>query len=91
MMQVNALKSVLLGVHSNESDAFINISNGVPVLQYRESVLCPHITIDLNVTDVGTAANADNGERGTIGLLEAVKLQGSEKFKLLWKIKMVTK
>ena len=82
MMQVNALKSVLLGVHSNESDAFINISNGVPVVQYRESVLCPYITIDLNVTDVGTAANADNGERGTIGILEAIKLQGTEKFKL---------
>lgn len=72
-----------LEVFSNENDEFVDIRNGVPVLEYRESVLSPYITIDLSIIDAGTASAAKDGSRGTVGLLESIKLQADEKFKLI--------
>ena len=72
-----------LEVFSNENDKSVDIRAGVPVLEYRESVLSPYITIDLSIIDTGTATKVDDGSRGTIGLLESIKLQADEKFKLI--------
>ena len=72
-----------LEVFSNENDKSVDIRAGVPVLEYRESVLSPYITIDLSIIDAGTATEVDDGTRGTIGLLESIKLQADEKFKLI--------
>ena len=72
-----------LEVFSNENDEFVDIRGGVPILEYRESVLSPYITVDLSIIDAGTASAAKNGSRGTIGLLESIKLQADEKFKLI--------
>ena len=72
-----------LEVFSNENDDSVDIRGGVPVLEYRESVLSPYITIDLSIIDAGTAIQAKDGSRGTIGLLESIKLQADEKFKMI--------
>jgi len=72
-----------LEVFSNENDESVDIRAGVPVLEYRESVLSPYITIDLSIIDAGTASEVKDGSRGTIGLLESIKLQADEKFKLI--------
>jgi hypothetical protein len=72
-----------LEVFSNENDDSVDIRGGVPVLEYRESVLSPYITIDLSIIDAGTASPAKDGSRGTIGLLESIKLQADEKFKMI--------
>ena len=73
-----------LEVFSNENEQeFVDIRGGVPILEYRESVLSPYITIDLSIIDAGTASAAKDGSRGTIGLLESIKLQADEKFKLI--------
>ena len=72
-----------LEVFSNENDESVDIRGGVPVLEYRESVLSPYITVDLSIIDAGTASAAKDGSRGTIGLLESIKLQADEKFKLI--------
>ena len=72
-----------LEVFSNENDDSVDIRGGVPVLEYRESVLSPYITIDLSIIDAGTAVKAKDGSRGTIGLLESIKLQADEKFKMI--------
>ena len=72
-----------LEVFSNENDDSVDIRGGVPVLEYRESVLSPYITIDLSIIDTGTAIKAKDGSRGTIGLLESIKLQADEKFKMI--------
>ena len=72
-----------LEVFSNENDDSVDIRGGVPVLEYRESVLSPYITIDLSIIDAGTALPAKDGSRGTIGLLESIKLQADEKFKMI--------
>ena len=74
-----------LEVFSNENDDSVDIRGGVPVLEYRESVLSPYITIDLSIIDAGTAlpAKDKDGSRGTIGLLESIKLQADEKFKMI--------
>ena len=52
------------------------------MLEYRESVLSPYITIDLSIIDAGTATEVDDGSRGLLVLLESIKLQADEKFKL---------
>ena len=73
-----------LEVFSNENEQeFVDIRGGVPILEYRESVLSPYITVDLSIIDAGTASAAKDGSRGTIGLLESIKLQADEKFKLI--------
>ena len=74
-----------LEVFSNENNDSVDIRGGVPVLEYRESVLSPYITIDLSIIDAGTAlpAKDKDGSRGTIGLLESIKLQADEKFKMI--------
>jgi hypothetical protein len=72
-----------LEVFSNEDNTAVDIRAGVPVLEYRESVLSPYLTIDLTIIDTGTASAATDGSRGTIGLLESIKLQADEKFKLI--------
>ncbi len=74
-----------LEVFSNENNDSVDIRGGVPVLEYRESVLSPYITIDLSIIDAGTAlpAKEKDGSRGTIGLLESIKLQADEKFKMI--------
>ena len=72
-----------LEVFSNENDESVDIRGGVPILEYRESVLSPYITIDLSIIDAGTASAAKDGSRGTIGLLESIKLQADEKLKLI--------
>ena len=72
-----------LEVFSNENNDSVDIRGGVPVLEYRESVLSPYITIDLSIIDAGTAVKAKDGSRGTIGLLESIKLQADEKFKMI--------
>ena len=45
----------------------VDIRGGVPILEYRESVLSPYITIDLSIIDAGTATEVEDGSRGTIG------------------------
>ena len=72
-----------LEVFSNENNDSVDIRAGVPVLEYRESVLSPYITIDLSIIDTGTATPAKDGSRGTIGILESIKLQADEKFKMI--------
>ena len=72
-----------LEVFSNETGEPVDIRAGVPVLEYRESVLSPYITVDLTIIDTGTATAIEDGSRGTIGLLESIKLQADEMFKLI--------
>ena len=80
-MQGKSLTHKTLQVFSNENEDVVDIRAGVPVLEYRESVLCPYITIDIAIVDSGTAIQSDDGSKGTIGILESIKLQGTEKFK----------
>ena len=80
-MQGQPLTYKILEVFSNEDSNSVDIRSGVPVLEYRESVLSPFITVDISIIDSGSALPAQ-GSRGTIGLLESIKLQGTEKFKL---------
>ena len=80
-MQGQPLTYKILQVFSNEDSNSVDIRSGVPVLEYRESVLSPFITVDISIIDSGSALPAQ-GSRGTIGLLESIKLQGTEKFKL---------
>ena len=81
-MQGKSLTHKTLQVFSNENEDAVDIRAGVPVLEYRESVLCPYITIDIAIVDSGTAIQSDDGSKGTIGILESIKLQGTEKFNL---------
>ena len=81
-MQGQPISNKILEVFSNENSDAVDIRGGVPVLEYRESVLSPYITIDMVVIDTGTAIPAKDGERGTIGILDSIKFQGTEKFKL---------
>ena len=81
-MQGKSLNHKILEVYSNENDDSVDIRGGVPVLEYRESVLCPYIIIDMTIIDTGTATKSKDGSKGTIGILESIKLQGTEKFKL---------
>ena len=81
-MQVNSLNHKVLEVFSNENEDSVDLRGGVPLLEYRESVLCPYITVDMTIIDTGTATNSKDGSKGTIGILESIKLQGTEKFKL---------
>jgi len=81
-MQGKSLNHKLIEVFSNENNDSVDIRGGVPLLEYRESVLCPYITIDLSIIDAGTAIPSKDGTKGTIGILESIKLQGTEKFKL---------
>ena len=84
-MQGLPINNKILEVYSNEDNNSVDIRGGVPVLEYRESVLCPYITIDMVVVDTGTALGAKEktGERGTVGILDTIKFQGTEKFRLL--------
>ena len=81
-MQGKSLNHKVLEVFSNENEDSVDLRAGVPVLEYRESVLCPYITVDMTIIDTGTATNSKDGSKGTIGILESIKLQGTEKFKL---------
>ena len=81
-MQGKSLNHKVLEVFSNENEDSVDLRAGVPVLEYRESVLCPYITIDMTIIDSGTATNSKDGSKGTVGILESIKLQGTEKFKL---------
>lgn len=81
-MQGKVLNHKILEVFSNENKDSVDIRGGVPVLEYRESVLCPYITVDMTIIDTGTATKSKDGSKGTIGILESIKLQGTEKFKL---------
>jgi len=81
-MQGKSLNHKILEVFSNENDDSVDIRAGVPLLEYRESVLLPYITVDITIIDTGTALPAKDGSKGTIGILESIKLQGTEKFKL---------
>ena len=80
-MQGKSLTHKVLEVFSNETDDSVDVRAGIPLLEYRESVLCPYITIDIAIVDSGTAIQSDDGSKGTIGILESIKLQGTEKFK----------
>ena len=81
-MQGKSLNHKVLEVFSNENEDSVDLRAGVPVLEYRESVLCPYITVDMTIIDSGTATNSKDGSKGTVGILESIKLQGTEKFKL---------
>ena len=81
-MQGKSLNVKVLEVFSNENEDSVDLRAGVPVLEYRESVLCPYITVDLTIIDTGTATQAKDGTKGTVGILESIKLQGTETFKL---------
>ena len=81
-MQGKVLNHKILEVFSNENKDSVDIRGGVPVLEYRESVLCPYITVDMTIIDTGTATKSKDGSKGTVGILESIKLQGTEKFKL---------
>ena len=81
-MQGKSLNHKVLEVFSNENEDSVDLRAGVPILEYRESVLCPYITVDMTIIDSGTATNSKDGSKGTIGILESIKLQGTEKFKL---------
>ena len=81
-MQGKSLNHRILEVFSNENEDSVDLRAGVPVLEYRESVLCPYITVDMTIIDSGTATKSKDGSKGTVGILESIKLQGTEKFKL---------
>ena len=81
-MQGKSLNHKVLEVFSNENEDSVDLRAGVPVLEYRESVLCPYITVDMTIIDSGTATKSKDGSKGTVGILESIKLQGTEKFKL---------
>lgn len=81
-MQGKSLNHKVLEVFSNENEDSVDLRAGVPILEYRESVLCPYITVDMTIIDTGTATNSKDGSKGTIGILESIKLQGTETFKL---------
>lgn len=81
-MEGKSLNHKILEVFSNENEDSVDLRAGVPVLEYRESVLCPYITVDMTIIDSGTATNSKDGSKGTIGILESIKLQGTETFKL---------
>ena len=81
-MQGKSLTHKVLEVFSNETDDSVDVRAGIPLLEYRESVLCPYISIDIAIVDTGTAVVSKDGSKGTIGVLESIKLQGTEKFKL---------
>ena len=81
-MQGKSLNHRILEVFSNENEDSVDLRAGVPVLEYRESVLCPYITIDMTIIDSGTATKSKDGSKGTVGILESIKLQGTETFKL---------
>ena len=81
-MQGKSLNHKVLEVFSNENEDSVDLRAGVPVLEYRESVLCPYITVDMTIIDTGTATNSKDGSKGTVGILESIKLQGTETFKL---------
>ena len=81
-MQGKSLNHRILEVFSNENEDSVDLRAGVPVLEYRESVLCPYITVDMTIIDSGTATNSKDGSKGTVGILESIKLQGTETFKL---------
>ena len=53
-MQVNSLNHRILEVFSNENNDSVDLRGGVPLLEYRESVLCPYITVDMVIIDSGT-------------------------------------
>ena len=81
-MQGKSLNHRILEVFSNENEDSVDLRAGVPILEYRESVLCPYITVDMTIIDSGTAIKSKDGSKGTVGILESIKLQGTEKFKL---------
>jgi len=81
-MQGKSLNHKVLEVFSNENEDSVDLRAGVPILEYRESVLCPYITVDMTIIDSGTATNSKDGSKGTVGILESIKLQGTETFKL---------
>ena len=81
-MQGKSLNHRILEVFSNENEDSVDLRAGVPVLEYRESVLCPYITVDMTIIDSGTATKSKDGSKGTVGILESIKLQGTETFKL---------
>ena len=81
-MQGKSLNHKVLEVFSNENEDSVDLRAGVPILEYRESVLCPYITVDMTIIDSGTAIKSKDGSKGTVGILESIKLQGTEKFKL---------
>ena len=81
-MEGKSLNHKILEVFSNENEDSVDLRAGVPVLEYRESVLCPYITVDMTIIDSGTATQSKDGSKGTVGILESIKLQGTETFKL---------
>lgn len=66
-------------IYSNENSANIaDIRSGTPRIEYRESVFMPYVLITAAVVDTGYGFDADDGSGRTIGLLEAIKCQGTE-------------
>ena len=45
----------------------------------------------MTIIDTGTATKSKDGSKGTVGILESIKLQGTEKFKLKLEISLVIK
>ena len=79
-MTVNqSLKFRQCEIFSNDDPSkSVDLSQGVPVIEVRESVFVPYVSITLGVVDTGnTSPSSDNN----VSLLESIKCQGTEKAK----------
>ena len=66
-------------IFSNEnSSESVDLTQGVPVIEIRESVFVPYVTITLGVVDTGNTST-DSSSGDSVSLLESIKCQGTEK------------
>lgn len=69
----------LFEIFSNEGLGSVDVRAASPRIEYRESVLCPFITVTCAIVDTGNSFSANDGSGKTISLLEGIKCQGTEK------------
>lgn len=63
-------------VYSNENDSdSVDVRSGISILEYRESVFSPSVSVNCFIVDTG---NSFPTNEGTISLLESIKCQGYE-------------
>ena len=66
-------------VYSNEGKGSVDLRSGTPRIEYRESVFLPYVSVTCAIVDTGNSFDANDGSGSAIGLLEAIKCQGTEK------------
>ena len=66
-------------IFSNEGFGSVDLRAASPRIEYRESVLCPFVTVTCAIVDTGNSFASNDGTNKTISLLEAIKCQGTEK------------